>query len=342
MLRVKGNPRPIPAQYDPRPASLRRPDPVRLEKLRTDLLQINRPFCLNQLLRAPVHVALHDHNYAASGDYELLPVTTGNATERSRLRPCAENHVDISLLKQAKAKFSVTHEQRMQIEKNTRTQILSPEWYAVRARRITGSKSGKILCQNARTVALLTSVLYSKPFLHLPSAIEWGTKHESNACTAYVKYMRSKGHKYLTTRKCGFIIHPRMGWLGASPDAFVDDRTSLLSSGIAEFKCPFSKKDVSPINACSDTNFYCDLHNGTFRLKRNHPYYHQVQLQLFVGADLYDWCDFCVYTTKGVAVERILLDTNWCSTAIPELESYFDAYMLPEIVNPMYKPSFVL
>lgn len=52
--------------------------------------------------------------------------------------------------------------------------------------------------------------------------------------------------------------------------------------------------------------------------------------------------DLCVYTTKGVAIERILLDTNWCSTATPELESYFDAYMLPEIVNPMYKPSFVL
>ena len=75
MLRVKGNLRPIPTQYDPRPASLHHPDLKSYE-------QINRPFCLNKLLRAPVHVALHDHNYAASDDYELLSVTTGLATER--------------------------------------------------------------------------------------------------------------------------------------------------------------------------------------------------------------------------------------------------------------------
>ena len=155
--------------------------------------------------------------------------------------------------------------------------------------------------------------------------------------------MQSKGHANLTTRKkCGFIIYPIMGWLGASPDAFVNDPTSLLSCGIAEFKCPFSKKDVNPTDACSDPNFCCEIQNGNLRLKRNHPHYHQVQLQLFVGIDLYDWCDFYVYTTKGVDIEQISIDATWCGTAIPELESYFDAYMLPEIVNPMYKPSFIL
>ena len=54
-----------------------------------------------------------------------------------------------------------------------------------------------------------------------------------------------QGHKNLTTHKCGFIVHRRMGWLGASPDTFVSDPTSLLSSGIAKFKCPLTKKDVS-------------------------------------------------------------------------------------------------
>lgn len=81
-----------------------------------------------------------------------------------------------------------------------------------------------------------------------------------------------------------------MCWLGAAPDAFVDDQTLLLSSGIAESNGPSSKKDVSSTDACSDPHLYCDLCNGTFQLKRNHPYYHQIQLQLIVGADLYDWC----------------------------------------------------
>ena len=273
-------------------------------------------------------VALHDHNYAASGVHGVVPVATNDHSivEKSRLRPCAENCVESSLLKQAKLSLNVACEEKMLIEQNTRTQIQSPKWFAMRARRITGSKCGKILCQNERTVALLTSVLYTKPLLHLPAAIDWGTKHESSVCAAYVKYMQSKGRANLTTRKCGFIIHPIMGWLGASPGAFVDDPTSLLSCGIVEFKCPFSKKDVSPTDACSDPNFCCEIQNGNPRLKRNHPYYHQVQLQLFVGIDLYDWCNFCVYTTKGVAVKRISIDATWCGTAIPELESYFDAY----------------
>lgn len=130
-----------------------------------------------------------------------LLVTTGTAEEKSRLRPCAENFVDISLLKQAKVKFSVTHEQRMQIEKNTRTQDT-----ITRVVRCEGKnnwiKNWKILCQNTRTVALLTSVLYSKPLLHLPSAMDWGAKHESSVCTAYVKYMWSKDHKYVLAWCC--------------------------------------------------------------------------------------------------------------------------------------------
>ena len=122
-------------------------------------------------------------------------------------------------------------------------------------------------------------------------------------------------------------------------DALVSDPSSALTRGIAEFKCPFSKKNVNPSDACDDPGFCGVIEDGKFRLKRNHGYYHQVQLQLYVGMDLYDWCDFCVYTLKGVAVERIYADTEWC---IPELESYFDAYMLPEIISPVYKPSYVL
>ena len=132
-------------------------------------------------------VALHDHNYAASGFHGVVAIVTNDhsVVEKLRLRPCAENCVENSLLKQAKLSLNVICGERMLTEQNTRTQIQSPEWFAMRA-IITGLKCGKILCQNERTVALLTSVLYTKPLLHIP-AIDWGTKHESSACAAYVK-----------------------------------------------------------------------------------------------------------------------------------------------------------
>ena len=108
--------------------------------------------------------------------------------------------------------------------------------------------------------------------------------------------MRTIGHKDLTTRKCGFIVHPTKGWIGASPDSFVTDPSVLLQNGIVEFKCPFSKKDLSPTEACQFDDFCCTLTENKLCLKHHHQYYHQVQLQLFVGMDMYSWCDFCVYT----------------------------------------------
>ena len=51
-----------------------------------------------------------------------------------------------------------------------------------------------------------------------------------------------------------------MGFLGASPDARVTDPYCELPEGVKELlnlKCPFSKKDVTPLEACEDEKFYC-------------------------------------------------------------------------------------
>ena len=121
------------------------------------------------------------------------------------------------------------------------------------------------------------------------------------------------------------------------------DPSETLSNGIAEFKCPFSKKDVSPEKACCDPGFYLtfDVAGGKYHLNRDHQYYHQVQLQLVVSMDICHWCNFCVYTPHGVAIERIWFDPGWYNKYILELESYFDGYILPEILDPKLKPSYV-
>lgn len=153
--------------------------------------------------------------------------------------------------------------------------------------------------------------------------------------------MIRNGHDGLTTHPCGFIIHHSKGWLGASPDARVFDPSCKLD-GIAEFKCPYATRNESPHEACADADFFCELVNGQIRLKRHHHYYHQVQLQLYVSNDTYGFCDFCVYTPVDIAVERIYPCKEWEAKCIPELEDYYDKYMLPEILNPLYKPSYIL
>ena len=190
------------------------------------------------------------------------------------------------------------------------------------------------------TTALLKSVLYPKPFIHLPLSIKWGINNEPIANKEYIKYAKAHGKTKLMTSRCGFVIHPTMRWFGASPETLVTDHHSNFSNGIAEFKCPYSKREMTPHDACQDSSFYFSL-DGNLHLKRSDHYYHQVQLQLFVIMDMYDWCDFCVYIPKGIEVERIWFDTEWHQKYVVELDRYYDAYLLPEIMNPLHKSSYV-
>lgn len=90
-------------------------------------------------------------------------------------------------------------------------------------------------------------------------------------------------------------------------------------NGIIEVKCPFSKQSCSIEEACQDRSFFCEMVDSKMQLKTTHIYYHQVQLQIYVGADLYKWCDFCVYTHKGVAIQHILPNIKWQEGCIPQL-----------------------
>ena len=96
-------------------------------------------------------------------------------------------------------------------------------------------------------------------------------------------------------------------------------------------------------SCCEFKSFYCSIdEHGKFRLRRDHEYYHQVQVQLFVSSDLYSWCDFCVYTKHCVMVEGIIPDYDWIERNIHVLKKYFVCHILPEILHPVLKPPYYL
>ena len=115
--------------------------------------------------------------------------------------------------------------------------------------------------------------------------------------------MEKLGKAAISVQNCGFIVHPEKGWLGASPDGKMKDLSFKQPDSIIEVKCPYSKREVTPEEACNDPNFFCELVDSQVQLKLTHAYYHQVQLQLYVGTDLYHWCDFCIYTCKGLSMQ---------------------------------------
>lgn len=159
-------------------------------------------------------------------------------------------------------------EERSRIEECTREQSLEKEWYHVRLKRITGSKCGRIICQCKKTVSLLQQCLYPKPLVPLPAPIAWGRHYEAVAIRKYVSYMKDS----VSVEKCGFIIHPDKGWIGASPDGRVRYLHGNYEEGILEVKCPFSKREVTPRKACADNRFYCKLVNSEVCLKPSHAY----------------------------------------------------------------------
>ena len=49
------------------------------------------------------------------------------------------------------------------------------------------------------------------------------------------------------------------------------------------------------------------------------------------------WCDFVLYTTKGVDVQLVQFDEGyWTATLLPKLATFYDNCVAPEIVSPMH------
>ena len=236
----KGNKDLCISEFDPRPLSKQADNPCLLENLRVTLLGLKAPSAFSQLLVAPEHVALHDHTYYSKNTNPPQPAlnnetpseSVNNVNNISEIQHIIQNAEHITTF--TKESLNVTSQERDNIEIATREQSCTHLWHLIRSRRITGSTCGKILQQQEMTPALLKSVLYPKQFENIPAAVKWGIDNEPSAHREYLRYAKAHGKMKLTTQQCGFIIHPTMGWFGASPDACVKDPHSEFPDGIAE------------------------------------------------------------------------------------------------------------
>ena len=173
---------PIPSMYDPRPISLRVVTPQNSENLRLRLLETDHSCAILQQLIPSTIYSKHDHTYCRV-DLERLsdPPPTIDPVAVSPFPTITTQQRHSVLLK-----LSVTASESLKIESSTRNQSDSPFWNEVRAKRITGFKCGKILCQGSKTDAILKSVLYPTPMINKPAPIKWGVENEKLARSVYV------------------------------------------------------------------------------------------------------------------------------------------------------------
>ena len=126
--------------------------------------------------------------------------------------------------------------------------------------------------------------------------------------------------------KSGLVISLDSPHLAASPDAKVIDPGCDDPFGLSEVKCPETKYLVTPLDACSDSNFFMEEVDGKPKLKRTHKYYSQVQgLMGVTGAK---WRDFVVYTSKGMSIERIPFDPQFWTELKGTLKMYYFKHFL--------------
>ena len=173
----------------------------------------------------------------------------------------------------------------------------SPEWFAARAGRLTGSRAGDMLAtiksgeaaarRDLRTqlvVERLTGHPQEDSFIN--AAMQWGIDHEADAFAAY------EAHSGNLVRRTGFLLHTEH-LIGCSLDGDVEDFT-----GIVEIKCPKS------------ATHYGYLKAGAV------PASHRPQILHNLWVTGAQWCDFISYDPRFpegrqlfvVRVPRVELD----------------------------------
>ena len=127
--------------------------------------------------------------------------------------------------------------------------------------------------------------------------------------------------------------------MGASPDAIVS--CECHGTGTVEIKCPYSHR-YSSINKALEDKQFClvKLVDGKLALSTQHPYYSQVQAQIFLTGLLY--CDFVVWTTVEMCCVRVFPDQSFWDSCVERASKFFHLAVLPELVGHVSEKSDIL
>lgn len=169
-------------------------------------------------------------------------------------------------------------------------------------------------------------------------ATKWGLDKEEVARDAY-QFSVAGDHVNLSVSECGLHINESWPFIGASPDGLVF--CECCGKGICEIKCPHKHRNETIAEAMSDSKFCLKLDEstGNTQLHKKHQYYFQVQCQIFVTG--VEYCDFVVWTTKDIFIQRILPDAELWESSLEKAKLFFLRGVLPELLGKWYSRAVV-
>lgn len=127
----------------------------------------------------------------------------------------------------------------------------------------------------------------------------------------------------------GLFICLQYPFLAASPDGLIGEET------VVEVKCPYTARSKQ-INTI--TVPYLENSNGQLSLKRNHPYYAQIQGQLLCTGRKF--CNLIIYTFKEIQVCFINRDDEFIDEMVRGLVSFYECDLKPEIINKYFYKNY--
>jgi hypothetical protein len=156
--------------------------------------------------------------------------------------------------------------------------------------------------------------------------MKYGRRNEKVAIEDYKAAMRSHGH-LVSVMDAGFVVSPRIPWVGASPDGFIRDSSvpAEHGMGVLEIKCPFSLRDATPSKMCDAIGLTQD-EDSLPKVNCHQAYYYQILTQMALSGA--KWGDFVVRSEKWIFIERIFFDENtWKDIEEKVGESYFSTFL---------------
>lgn len=212
------------------------------------------------------------------------------------------------------------------VEQSTVLQASSVSWYEQRAGRITASAVHKILHTDFSKPSkslILSITSASKKDLNVPSVLH-GRNYEPVAIDEF-KTQLPDLHRGGEILKCGFRICAKKPWLGASPDSLL--RCSCHGNGVIEVKCPYMFRDTELGEMLQDSRCCLDSDGS---LKQNHPYYVQLQIQMFVFDVQFG---VLLLYAKSLIVLNIERDDAFLESARPLLFDFWLKHIMPELLT---------
>ena len=133
--------------------------------------------------------------------------------------------------------------------------------------------------------------------------------------------------KHVSVRQTGIVIQPLLYWLAASPDWLITDKSGTPKFGLIEIKCPFSKRNLHTHDMLEDKNFYVELRDGMPHLKEEHSNGYHSQIQMTMGLSQLKFCDFIVYSFKGMIIILIPFGEIYFIKLTKKLKYFFKNFV---------------